>query len=180
MTMLGITFLHGIIKRSEAKKVGEILNLLRERIKEIFISSGKENLNGLDIALCVVDTETNILSYSGAYNPLYIIRENKLIEIKAVRNPIGFYPKEKKFITHKIQLHNNDMIYLFSDGYQDQFSAIKKRKFTKKRFKKLIEEICNLPTKEQKNILEERLQNWKGDTIQIDDITIMGVKCKIK
>ena len=70
-------------------------------------------------------------AYFCFHTPLPISCENKLIEIKAVRNPIGFYPKEKKFITHKIQLHNNDMIYLFSDGYQDQFSAIKKRKFTK-------------------------------------------------
>ncbi len=176
MTMLSITYLHGIIRRMEAENPGETLNILRKRIKEIFKTFGNKNQNGLDIAFCTINTKTNILEYAGAYNPLWIMRNNELLEYKATRNPIGFYPKEIPFETTTILLQNNDKIYLFSDGYIDQFSEDNKRKFSKKQFRNLIIEINPLPMAEQKKILSDTLTRWQGNNDQIDDITIMGLE----
>ena len=178
ITILGITYLHDIIRRTETDTPGEVLNILRLRIKEIFKTFGNDNNNGLDIAFCAVNTKTNVLQYAGAYNPLWIIRNSELIEIKATRNPIGFYPKEKPFKNNEIQLQNNDKIYIFTDGYQDQFGTNNK-KFTSKRFKQLIISVSHLPMPEQNDILLNTLKDWQGDTDQIDDITVMGIEWKL-
>ncbi|MEA2043416.1 MAG: PAS domain-containing protein, partial [Bacteroidota bacterium] len=180
MTMLSITFLNEIIKRDKVTTPSNILEQLRRHIKGIFSQFGTEIQNGLDIAFCSVDTKTNILQYAGAYNPLWIVRNNELLEYKATRNPIGFYPKEKEFKNHEIQLQNNDLIYVFSDGYQDQFGREGKRKFTKKRFKNKLMEIHKLPLSEQRIILTKTLQDWKNGREQIDDIVVMGIKWIIK
>ena len=154
------------------------LNILRERFKRTFRTFGSENPNGLDIAFCVIDTKTNIMQYAGAYNPLWIIRSDEFIEYKATRNPIGFYIKEKDFQNYKIQLQDDDLIYLFSDGYKDQIGGENKRKFTNNRFKNLLIKIHHLPLNEQKTELAQTLQEWKQNYNQIDDITVMGVKWK--
>jgi len=180
MTMLSITFLNGIIRRDREIKPSNILEQLRGRIKGIFSQYGTKNQNGLDIAFCSIDIKTNILQYAGAYNPLWIIRNNELLEYRATRNPIGFYPKEQLFENHEIQLQNNDLIYVFSDGYQDQPRGEDNRKFTKKRLKDLLLEIHNLALFEQKIILTKRLHDWANGKKQIDDITIMAIKWIIK
>ena len=133
-------------------------------------------MNGLDIALCAINTETNIIEYSGAYNPLIIIRDNELIECKATRNPIGFYPKEKPFATNKIQLQDNDVIYIYSDGFQDQIGGKNLRKFSSKRFKELLLQIYTLTMPEQNKILENTLKKWRGKFDQVDDITVIGIR----
>jgi len=179
LTVLGITYLHEIVRREGIKKTGEVLDVLRTRIKTIFKTFGTNTRNGLDINFCAVDTDTNILQYSGAYNPLWIIRNNELIEYDATRNPIGFYPKEQDFVTNTIQLQNNDKIYLFSDGFKDQVGGETIKKCGNTRFKKLIMETSSLPIQEQNKFLEEKLQNWKGNNKQVDDITIMGIEWKI-
>ena len=174
--MLGITYLHGIIRRNETDNVGVVLEILRKRFKEIFKDFGSQNQNGLDIAICAIDTRTNLMQYAGAYNPLVIIRNKELIEYKATRNPIGFYPVEVNFKTHEIQLEKNDMIYLFSDGYQDQFGGENNTKFSFKIFKLLLLEIHELSMKEQKNSLIEVFDKWKGNNDQIDDVLVWGIK----
>lgn len=179
LTVLGITYLHEIVRKEGMKKTGEVLNLLRKRIKTIFKTFGTNTRNGLDINFCAVDTETNILQYSGAYNPLWIVRDNELIEHDATRNPIGFYPKEQDFVTNVIQLQNNDKIYLFSDGFKDQVGGNNMKKCGNTRFKKLIVETSFLPIQEQNKFLEEKLKNWKGNHKQVDDITIMGIEWKM-
>ena len=165
------------MKDKEADTVGGVLNILRERFKDIFRSFGTDNNNGLDIALCAIDTETNILQYAGANNPLIIIREGELIEYKATKNPIGFFPIENDFETTEIQLQNNDMIYIYSDGFQDQINN--NGTFKSKRFKKLLLEIHSYLTKEQYEILNEIHKKWKGSNPQTDDITVMGIRYKI-
>ena len=179
MTMLSITFLNEIIRRDKIITPSNILEQLRGRIKGIFSQYGTKNQNGLDIALCSVDTKTNILQYAGAYNPLWIIRNNEIQEYKATRNPIGFYPKEKEFENHEIQLQNNDLIYVFSDGYQDQLGVENNRKFTKKRFQELLLEIHKYPIDKQKIILKNIIKKWQGNIDQTDDITIMCIKWEI-
>ncbi len=178
LTMLGITYLHSAVQRHGTTDTGEVLNALRQRIKDIFAQFGTKNQNGLDIALCAINTETHVLQYSGAYNPLIIIRDNEIIEQKATRNPIGFYPKEIPFATHNIQLKNNDSIYIFSDGYHDQLGGKRLRKFSSKRFKELLYQIHSMPMSQQEKMLEKINDDWRGSYEQLDDITIVGIKYK--
>ncbi len=175
ITMLGITFISELIHHREVKNSAQILEVLRENIKGIFAEFGTRNTNGFDISFCVVDTKTNILSFAGAYNSLYIIRNGELIEYKGTKNPIGWHPKEMPFTESKVQLQNNDIIYLFTDGYYDQIGENKK-KFLRKRFKMLLTEIHDLPMKEQKRILKGIFDKWKGKEPQTDDVTVMGIK----
>ncbi len=179
ISMLGISYLHEIVSIKEVNNAGTVLKQLREKVKNTFITFGSENPNGMDIAFCAIDTKTNILQYSGAYNPLLIIRNEKLIEYKATRNPIGFNYVEKEFENHEIQLQNNDLIYLFSDGFQDQIGGVKGKKYLSKNFKKLIVQNSHLPMNEQKSNLEKTFKEWKGNLEQVDDVTIMGVKWQI-
>ena len=171
LSMIAITYIHEVIRVKSVKTTGETLNIIRKRFKKIF---GDENYSGFNIALCAVNTKTNILQYSGAYHPLELIRDNKLLEHKATRNPIGHHFIEKDFTTKKVQLQKNDKIYLFSDGYYDQINQIGK-KIGKKLFKELIIEYNSLPFKEQKIKFTEFLDNWKTEQIQIDDITFLGI-----
>jgi len=175
ITMLGITYLNSTVNNKEITNPGDALNLLRGRFKKTFKTFGTESQNGLDIALCIIDIETGILQYAGAYNPLWIVRKNELKEYKATRNPIGSYLKEKSFENNEIQLFDNDIIYIASDGYQDQFNK-KNQKFTKKRFKNLLFEIHSLPMIEQKQKLDDFFDKWRNGYPQIDDVTVMGVK----
>jgi len=179
ISMLGITYIHEIIRRLETDTPGETLDLLRSRVKDSFSAFGTNSNDGLDIAFCSIDTETNILQYAGAYNPLWIIRQGELIEIKATRNPIGNYPRLKSFINNIFQLENNDKIYIFSDGYLDQFSQESMKKFSIKRFRKLILETSHLPMQNQSEVLSKTLIEWQGGMVQIDDITVMGIEWKI-
>ncbi len=178
MTLLSITFLNGLVKRRHNYIPSEILEQLRNLIIGIF-SEESQNQNGLDIALCSVDTETNILQYAGAYNPLWIVRDGKLLEYKATKAPIGNHPRFLNFKNHEIQLQNNDLIYIFSDGYHDQLGGAHNRKFTKKRFRELILEIKDMPLDEQKQILEDILIKWRANIEQVDDVVIMAVKWEI-
>ena len=177
ITMLGITFISELIHHKEAENSAQILEILRENVKGIFAEFGSKNTNGFDISLCVVDTKTNKMSFAGAYNSLYIIRNGELIEYKATKNPIGWHPKEIPFKNYEIQLQDNDKIYLFTDGYYDQIGENKK-KFLRKRFKMLLTEISDLPMKEQNRLLKGIFQKWKDKEPQTDDVTVMGIKWK--
>ncbi|MCD6557009.1 MAG: SpoIIE family protein phosphatase, partial [Bacteroidales bacterium] len=179
ITMLGISFLDDIVSRNLVNFTGEGLNILRERIKETFHSYGGnsiENKNGLDMALCAVNTKTNVLQYSGAFNSLILFRNGELNEYKATRNPIGYYPIEKDFETTEIQLQKDDVIYLFTDGYADQIGGEKNRKFSKRQFRTMLEEIYQYPMSKQNIFMEKIMQKWMGENQQVDDITVMGIK----
>jgi len=176
LTMLGITHLNEIVSKNEIDRPEEILNSLREKIKNTYKLFGTETQDGLDIALCTLNTETNILRYSGAYNPLWIIRNNELVEYKATRNPIGFYINEVNFKGYEIQLQKNDMIYVFSDGFVDQFGGGIDKKYTVKRFKKFLLSINHLSIKNQKSIMSNEFNDWKGDEEQTDDVLVMGIR----
>jgi len=179
ITILGITYLHETIRQADITTPGAALNMLRQRIKTTFKSFGTINTNGMDISLCSVNSKTNILQYSGANNPIFIIRNGELIEFKATKNPIGFYLVEVDFENVEFQLCDNDLIYLFSDGFQDQFGGENFRKFTKKRLKELLLEIHQKPLTVQQEIVETTLANWQGNLEQIDDITLLVLKWKI-
>lgn len=176
MTVLGIINLHEIVQHGRFDDASQILEDLRSRIKSTFRSMGNDSKNGLDIAICVVDLNSQEMQYAGAYNPLFIIRNHALMEYPATKNPIGQYLVEKKFANHTIQLMDNDQIYLFSDGFQDQFGGEKDRKFTKRRFKEMLVANQDLPLAEQREKMELILDRWQGQFAQTDDITVFAVK----
>lgn len=171
------TALNRAIREFKLISPNEILVKTREIVKERFQSGTNEISDGMDIALCVWDKKQSKLSYSGAYNSLYLIRKNKLIEYKADKQPIGkFMGDEKPYNIHDIQLQKDDLIYLFSDGYADQFGGEKDKKFSYKRFRELILKNNKLSMDVQKNILSNELENWMQNTEQIDDVCVLGLK----
>ncbi|NOZ46105.1 MAG: tetratricopeptide repeat protein [Chlorobi bacterium] len=183
MSMLGTTFLNEIIIHRKILKPGKILTELRKMVKSSLRQTGKidEAKDGMDISLCVVHKKEMKLEFAGAYNPLWLFRKNgneyELNEIKADRNPIGIYHKEiEKFTNNEIQLQKEDTMYIFSDGYADQFGFPDKGKFKTKNFRKLLYELQGNPLEYQKEMLELKHYEWRGEGEQIDDILIIGFK----
>lgn len=180
VSMLGNSYLNEIVNNSLLKP-NEILEQLREKFKRALKQSfdPSSHKDGLDIALCKLDTKNQKLEFAGANNPLYIYRKNNLIIIPATKNPISIYLKEKNFKNHQVKLENKDVIYLFSDGYIDQFGGEKGEKFKRYRFKNLLKDIGNKTVNEQYTIIENKLNYWLGKKYkQLDDIMIFG--CKIQ
>lgn len=179
MSMLGVSMLSEIVNKEIDTGANQILNKLRERIKASLKQTGEQNeqKDGFDMALCIIDTEKNNLHFAGAYNPLLLIRKGELIEIKADRMPVGIYIKEKdSFTLHQKELQKGDLIYLFSDGFADQLGGENNQKFKIRNFKNLLVEISSKPLSEQKQILTQTFDNWKGNQNQTDDMLVMGIK----
>lgn len=176
LSIIGITYIHEIVRRKKVENPAIVLNTLRERIKRTFNAFGNESTNGFDIAFCILNIKNNVLQYSGAFNPLVLIRDSKLHNYPAVRNPVGYYLHEESFKNKEIQLLKGDQIYLFSDGFQDQFGGQLNRKFSSKAFKDLLLEVSALPIDEQKEALESSFEKWRKNNEQIDDITVLGIE----
>jgi len=185
MSMLGISSLNEIVTKYSGEidkftiNAGEILDRLRENIIKSLHQTGKEGeaKDGMDIALCIADFSKNILEYAGANNPLYIIRNNELIEIKPDKMPIGIHVvNNKPFINNTIQTYSGDIIYIFSDGYIDQFGGVAGKKFKSRQLKQFLTEIRNNSMQEQKLLLDKKFTEWKGSNEQVDDVTIIGIK----
>jgi serine phosphatase RsbU (regulator of sigma subunit) len=168
--------LNRAVREFDLNKPSDILNKVRELVIETFEKSEEEVKDGMDIALCSLDTKTNELHYSGANNPLYIIRDGELMETKADKQPISRYINNKPFTTHQFNLEEGDTIYTFSDGYADQFGGEKGKKFKYKPFKKLLLSIQNEEMDDQHRIIKDTFDNWRGDLEQIDDVCVLGVK----
>jgi serine phosphatase RsbU (regulator of sigma subunit) len=133
--------------------------------------------DGMDMALISIDLSNNELLFSGAMRPLLLLRNNEIIEIKGDRFPIGyFYGVEKSFSDTKIELKKDDQIFLFSDGYPDQFGGEKNKKFNKKKLREVLLSIQDMSSDEQCNFLEYVLKNWRQEITQTDDILLIGLK----
>ncbi len=179
MTMLGLSFLEEIIVIKGEMNTDAIVNYLRERIVSTLKQSGDagENKDGMDIAVCCVDKEKNLLTYTGANNPIHIARKGELLELKPDKQPCGFYFEPKPFTKKEFQLEPGDIIYSFTDGYADQFGGAQGKKFRYKALEKMLLDNCNKPLSEQKNILAETMNNWmEKKHEQLDDILVIGVK----
>jgi serine phosphatase RsbU (regulator of sigma subunit) len=187
MSMLGMSFLSEIIqsckKNLEEITSACILEQLRGKVKTALKQTGKtdETKDGMDIALCVVDRSKNTLQYSGAFNPMFIIRNSdtspELIEIKPDRMPIGIYYFEKEnFTNNNIDLKPNDAIYLFSDGYVDQFGGVAYEKIKIKNFRQILLKIAKEPMAKQHEHLKNYFINWRNHHDQIDDVTVVGFR----
>jgi serine phosphatase RsbU (regulator of sigma subunit) len=164
------------IEKTNSIDPAAILNTTRDLVKTRFKSESNNVKDGMDIALCSLNNEELKVQFSGANNPIYLIRNGELIETKGDKQHIGKHHKESPFNNHEIELQKNDTLYIFSDGYADQFGGPKGKKFMYKQFKALLLEIVDKPLETQKNILDQRLEEWKGNLEQIDDICIIGFK----
>ncbi len=179
MSLLGLTFLNEIVNHEGILKASRILDRLRINI--IRSMSHKDEADqasdGMDMALVVIDPQLDILEYAGAFNPLLILRKGELIEYKADKMPIGkWVGEEGLFTNHKILLEQGDMIYLYSDGFPDQFGGEKGSKYKARPFKKLLTRISTEPAHTQLNLLEKELRSWMGEEDQVDDILVMGIR----
>ena len=183
MSLLGIAFLNDITARMTAENItaGDILTILRSNIITYLRQSGKEDeqKDGMDMAICVYDKKQSKIQYAGAHNPLIIIRDNTLTQTDADEMPIGYYENQTdKFTNHEIDIKKGDMLYMFSDGYSDQFGIVdgKRRKYMIRNFRDFLLKIHNLELKEQKQRLDDNIENWRGNLKQLDDILVVGVR----
>lgn len=178
MTMLGLSFLEEIIDSKRSDNPAEVLNLLRDKIINTLKqgASSEENKDGMDIVLCCVDTKERVLTYAAANNSFYIGRGGALIDLKADKQPCGFFHDPKPFTAYEYQLEQGDCVYTFTDGYADQFGGPKGKKFRYKQFETLLIDNCKKPFTHQKEILGSAFENWKGKLEQVDDVLVIGVK----
>ena len=153
---------------------GQILDKTREIVIQEFEKSEEDVKDGMDIALCCLDGMK--LQYAGAHNPLWIIRDGEIIETKADKQPIGQFDNPEPYKTHSFDLKSGDLIYIFSDGYVDQFGGEKGKKFKSRAFRDLLLSIQDKSMEEQKEIIDEAFEAWKGALEQIDDVCVIGVK----
>jgi serine phosphatase RsbU (regulator of sigma subunit) len=204
MSLLGMSFLDEIIDKEMSPRADFILNQLRLHVTESLkqVGGDDEAKDGMDIALLVIDFNTKRIEFSGAYNPCFRVRKLTEEEIKKIQNdkgemadgsmsngkylletiyaskmPIGISSRmNEDFVFFDWRLEKGISYYLFSDGYIDQFGGAHSRKFMKKNFKRLILEIQDYPMVRQKEILDKKFMDWMGQSPQIDDILVMGIR----
>ena len=182
MSIIGFELFRNITGVQGEPNPARILDSLNDNYAEIFSDGEHVYLkDGMDVALCVFDKEERSLEFSGACNPLYLIRDETIIEIRADRSSIGAeiiqVPTEnRKFKSHKLFLQENDIMYIFSDGYADQFGGPEGKKFKYRRFRHLLLTIHKLSMQKQRSILEASMEEWKRGLDQVDDILVIGIR----
>jgi len=178
MSMLGITMLHEIVNEKNVAHSEEILNQLRLSIARTLKQEGKigEQKDGIDMALVIYDTKTRQLEFSGANNPIYIIRNGEMLEYKGNNMPVAFYEKMSDFTRYTIDMKQGDRVYMFTDGFPDQFGGPQGKKFKYRPFKDLLLEVSERSMDEQHRILSLIFDEWKGDLSQIDDVLVIGLR----
>jgi serine phosphatase RsbU (regulator of sigma subunit) len=180
MSVVGFNLLTQAINEVNLLKPSEILKHLDAGVTKTLRQSedGKGVKDGMDLSLCTLNTKTLELQYAGAFNSLYHVSDGVLTEIKADKFPIGVNLDGivDNYRNHTIQLKKGDSIYLYSDGYADQFGGPKGKKFKYNQLKEMLASICQHPVTEQKKLIESRFDAWKGGLEQIDDVVIIGVR----
>jgi serine phosphatase RsbU (regulator of sigma subunit) len=178
MSVIGIAYLNEIAREKNNQKTGKMLDKLRLELRQSLENSEykADTKDGMDIALCAINTNNLTAQYSGAINNLYLIRDKNLVVYKGDHQHIGILDEEKDFTSFELQLKKDDILYMFTDGYVDQFGGKTGRKFLIKHFKQLLLEITQLPMEEQKTVLEKTLDDWQKGYQQVDDILVLGIK----
>ncbi len=187
MSMIGINFLEDITKNQKVTQPSRVLYLLNQNIRQALKQDQQQTREGMDMNMVCIDQIQKKISYSGAMNPMYYIENQQFKELKATKKPIGGMQAEedRQYEEHTISFgisenpesfENPLVLYLCTDGYQDQFGGEKNRKFMVKKLRELLHSVSQLPMAEQCQILDETIENWKGDNEQIDDITVLGLR----
>jgi len=178
MSMLGVSLLNEIIHNKRITQPDQILNTLRENIvsslKQLEIKSDVKD--GMDMTACVIDYDKDLLEFSGANNPLIMIRDGELTHIKGDKMPVAIHDTMDPFTKQRIELKKGDAIYTFSDGYPDQFGGPNEKKFLIKNFKEVLLQIHQLSMYEQGIKLDEVFEEWKKEVDQVDDVTVVGIR----
>ncbi|MGK7394265.1 MAG: SpoIIE family protein phosphatase [Candidatus Cyclobacteriaceae bacterium M3_2C_046] len=178
MSLIGMELLNQIVNLKGITSAERILNELHRQIRHSLDQESSQNRDGMDMSLCVIHKEERALEFAGAKNPLIYIQNGELFHLKGDKMPIGGQQNEDKreFTPHRISLKVPTTVYLLSDGIQDQFGGPENRKFMIKKLKALLLEIHQRPMEEQYAIIEDTVEQWKGQNKQVDDMLIIGFK----
>ncbi len=183
MSIIGMELIKNVIEGKKNSDPATILKIMGRQLEETFTLDDSDRdefstplRDGMDVGLCVIDHKNEWIDYSGAVNDLYIVRNNEILAYKGGQLPLGRYRDsyEPEYETIRIPLQKDDMVYLFSDGYVDQFGGNDLKKFKYRRFRHLLLNIHRLNTDDQKAILHQKLEEWKGQEEQVDDILVVG------
>jgi serine phosphatase RsbU (regulator of sigma subunit) len=179
MSMLGITLLNELFVDGDTSHPGEILGQLRTKVKAMLVQEGgiRDQKDGMDMAIAVIDKEKKELQFAGAYNPLYLIRSgDQLFELKGDKQPIGIHWEESEFNNQIVELKEKDTVYVFSDGFVDQYGGEQGKKFKTQKFKELLLSVQPESMEKQKQLIEEAFEAWRGNREQIDDVCVVGIR----
>ncbi len=199
MSMLGVTLLNEQFRTFGIRQPGEILGHLRNKVKEILTQEGsiKDQKEGIDMAIAIIDQEKRELHFAGANRPLFLLRkaepfaveekiplsssmeeddDYELHTIKGDKQPIGAHWEELEFTNQLINLQDQDSLYIFSDGIVDQYGGKKRKKFKTRNFKKLLLSVQPESMENQKKLIEEAFEEWRGSNEQIDDVCVIGLR----
>ncbi len=178
MSIIGHNSLTKIVREYGILEPGKILNQLNKEVLETLHqrSDAGDVYDGMDLALACYDRKGKYLEFSGAFNPLYLIRDGELLETKADKQSIGrsAFNTDAEFTNHRIDIEKGDTLYLFSDGYADQFGGEHRKKFKYKNLKETILKIQKETMSQQRAILDHTIEKWRGDQDQLDDILVIG------
>ena len=179
MAAIGCSLLNELVTQHPHKDPAELLGLLSERMVHALNQSGQRMGagDGMDVALCRIDRKQRELLFAGAFRPLYWMHDGQLTVINGDRQPVGGsqHGDHRKFTVHRVAYHAGDRLYLFSDGYVDQFGGPERKKFMSDRFNKILASNQHLPMAEQAQALDRAFLDWKGDNEQVDDICVVGL-----
>jgi serine phosphatase RsbU (regulator of sigma subunit) len=179
MSVIGMEIIGKAINEGNIETPSEILAILSRALENTFTSEkniGSVIRDGMDIGLCQIDKKNRKMIFAGAFFPLYLIRDNSLTEIKGDKISIGFNPGGILYTDKEIDIMENDIFYVFSDGYVDQFGGSENKKFMYRRFRFLLTKIHSFSVDDQKSILEEEFRAWMGNNVQLDDIMVIGFR----
>ncbi len=179
MSLIGHNGLNQAVKEHGRSRPSDVLKVLNKLAFDALHKDREQFLvrDGMDMALCNYDPAQRVLEYAGANSPLYIVRNGEVLHFAPDKRAIGSFDLEGQVFTdHRIKLEPGDMVYLFSDGYADQFGGPKGKKFLYRRFRELLMEISKFPIEQQRSMLEEAFRGWRGAHEQVDDILVMGMR----
>lgn len=179
MSLIGMKILNQSIKQKEVNSPAEALDFLNAQVYDTMNKhASKDSIvrDGMDAVLFAINFNKLTLSFAGANNSLYIVRDKEIIELKPDKQPIGAYEAQQSFTNYAFQLQKGDTIYATTDGYIDQFGGHEGKKLKSKKFKEKLVECVDLPIEQQKEFLSTFFNNWKGSLEQLDDVCILGLK----
>lgn len=177
MSLFGVAFLNEIVDKEGITVPSKILDRLRDMIiHSLGQDAGTEVKDGMDMAVITIDNSTSSIEFAGAYNPMYLISSGEMVQVKGDRMPVSIYVRMNDFTNHSVEVKKGDRVYIFSDGFADQFGGPDNRKFKYKALKELLIDTSGKAMEDQKNAIEKVFDQWKGGNEQIDDVLLIGLQ----